>query len=298
MGLLEQVAADNPSLVPYGTNFKAPVYCWNDQWPFAAEGIPGMRLGTSNPTVLEPLPHQLRDHRPGRLRVPGKDRQVHLPRRLATGARPAAVRPAGARRDARREHRRRRLARRRGGRRHRGAPRRRRRRLLGGLRRLRRRQGRPSATSPAPTARCWRSRRPSTTTSPRSTAGTTRSTRTSRYCDDVQQLNASLAALGEAVVDPDAAAGPLWDVGQMYYGLVFSYDAFVDDQQRHAPDYYRICLGRPGPAGALPRPRRGVRPDLRRRIRRRGGEPRGRARQRAGSPRRAARRAWRTPSRW
>ena len=36
--------------MPYGTSFKAPVYCWNDQWPFAAEGIPGMRLGTSNPT--------------------------------------------------------------------------------------------------------------------------------------------------------------------------------------------------------------------------------------------------------
>lgn len=51
------------------------------------------------------------------------------------------------------------------------------------------------------------------------------------------KLNASLAALGEATVDPDAAAGPLWDVGQMYYGLTFSYDAFVDDRQRHDPGY-------------------------------------------------------------
>jgi hypothetical protein len=54
---------------------------------------------------------------------------------------------------------------------------------------------------------------------------------------DVLKLNASLAALGETTVDPDAAAGPLWDVGQMYYGLTFSYDAFVDDRQRHDPGY-------------------------------------------------------------
>ena len=62
----------------------------------------------------------------------------------------------------------------------------------------------------------------------------------------MQQLNASLEALGEAAVDPDAAAGPLWDVGQMYYGLTFSYDAFVDDQQRHDPGYYRLSWGGQG----------------------------------------------------
>ena len=58
---------------------------------------------------------------------------------------------------------------------------------------------------------------------------------------DVQSLNASLEALDAAIIDPDAAAGPLWDVGQMYYGLTFSYDAFVDDQKRHDPTYYRIA---------------------------------------------------------
>ena len=62
----------------------------------------------------------------------------------------------------------------------------------------------------------------------------------------MQSLNASLEALDAAVIDPDAAAGPLWDVGQMYYGLTFSYDAFVDDQQRHDPGYYRIAWGGQG----------------------------------------------------
>jgi hypothetical protein len=32
----------------------------------------------------------------------------------------------------------------------------------------------------------------------------------------------------------------------MYYGLMFSYDAFVDDQQRHDPSYYRIAWGGQG----------------------------------------------------
>jgi len=245
VALLKQVAADNPDLVPYGSNFTAPVYCWNDQWPFAAEGIPGMRLGTSNPTysslyhtnyetidlvdytylakiakfifrtewALENglLPYDL----PARAKT------------LAASVNGDALMAAGA--DA------------------------------GTVARLVDDVAAFSAACDAYDAGkgsikqveranckllriekiihdefialdCW-----DYTIYPHQ-----------QVFRDVQKLNASLAALDATVIDPDAAAGPLWDVGQMYYGLMFSYDAFVDDQQRHDPSYYRIAWGGQG----------------------------------------------------
>jgi hypothetical protein len=45
---LQKAVADFPELVPYGTNVVTPVYCWNDQWPLTAEGIPSVELATAN----------------------------------------------------------------------------------------------------------------------------------------------------------------------------------------------------------------------------------------------------------
>lgn len=245
VGLLEQVAEDNPELVPYGTNFTAPVYCWNDQWPFAAEGIPGMRLGTSNPTYSS-LYHtnyetiDLVDY--GYLAKIAKF-VFRLDWRLENGLLPydlparaetlAASVDGDALLDA-------------------GAD-------PGIVSRLVDDVGAFTAACDAYDAGkdairdiaranrkllciekiihddftaldCW-----DYTIYPHE-----------QVLRDVQQLNASLEALGESTVDADAAAVPLWDVGQMYYGLMFSYDAFVDDQQRHDPGYHRIAWGGQG----------------------------------------------------
>jgi hypothetical protein len=243
--LLNQTAADNPSLVPYGTRFRAPVYCWNDQWPFAAEGIPGMRLGTSNPTYSS-LYHtnyetiDLVDY--GYLakiakfifRVDWRLESGLLPYDLPARAETLAASvdgdvllDAGADADT--------VA-----------------RLVDDVAAFSAAcdaydAGKESISDVARANRtllavetaihddftaldCW-----DYTIYPHE-----------QVLRDVLQLNASLAALGEATVDPDAAAGPLGDVGQMYYGLTFSYDAFVDDQQRHDPDYYRIAWGGQG----------------------------------------------------
>lgn len=243
--LLNQTAADNPSLVPYGTRFRAPVYCWNDQWPFAAEGIPGMRLGTSNPTYSS-LYHTnyetidlvnygyLAKIAKFVFRVDWRLEHGLLPYDLPARAETLAASvdgdvllDAGADADI--------VA-----------------RLVDDVAAF-------SAACDAYDA------------DKASISNITRANRTllaietaihddftaldcwdytiyphEQVLRDVLKLNASLAALGEATVDPDAAAGPLWDVGQMYYGLTFSYDAFVDDQQRHDPDYYRIAWGGQG----------------------------------------------------
>jgi Zn-dependent M28 family amino/carboxypeptidase len=243
--LLQKVAADNPDLVPYGTNFTAPVYCWNDQWPFAAEGIPGMRFGTSNPTYsslyhtnYETIDLVNYDYLAKIAKFIFRTEWAlengllpyDLPARaktLAASVDGDALLAAGADADT--------VA-----------------RLVDGV----------AAFSAACNAYdagkgsirhvesancklvriekiindeftaldCW-----DYTIYPHE-----------QIFRDVQKLNASLGELGKAVVDPDAAAGPLWGVGQMYYGLTFSYDAFVDDQQRHDPGYYRIAWGGQG----------------------------------------------------
>jgi hypothetical protein len=243
--LLQKVAADNPDLVPYGSNFTAPVYCWNDQWPFAAEGIPGMRLGTSNPTYsslyhtnYETIDLVNYDYLAKIAKFIFRTEWTlengllpyDLPARaktLAASVDGDALLAAGADADT--------VA-----------------RLVDGVAAF-------SAACDAYDAGkgsircverancrlikiekmihdefialdCW-----DYTIYPHE-----------QVFRDVQSLNASLEALDAAVIDPDAAAGPLWDVGQMYYGLTFSYDAFVDDQQRHDPGYYRIAWGGQG----------------------------------------------------
>jgi hypothetical protein len=245
VALLKQVAADNPDLVPYGTKFTAPVYCWNDQWPFAAEGIPGMRLGTSNPTYSS-LYHtnyetiDLVDYTylakiaKFIFRTEWALENGLLPYDLSARAETlAASVDGGALADA-------------------GAHAATVTRLVDDVAKF-------SAACAAYDAGkasitrvdwansqlieiekiihdefialdCW-----DYTIYPHE-----------QVFRDLQKLNASLDALAETTVDPDAAAGPLWDVGQMYYGLMFSYDAFVDDQQRHDPSYYRIAWGGQG----------------------------------------------------
>lgn len=245
VGLLEQVAADNPDLVPYGTDFTAPVYCWNDQWPFAAEGIPGMCLATSNETYSS-LYHtnyetsDLVDYKylakiaKFAFRVDWRLENGLLPydlparaETLAASVDGDALLAAGADPDT--------VA-----------------RLAGDIDAFSAAcdaydAGKDAIRDVARANRkllwvekqihddftaldCW-----DATIYPHQ-----------QVLGDVQLLNASLEALGENPVVADDAAGPLWGVSQMYYGLTFSYDAFVDDQQRHAPDYYRLSWGGQG----------------------------------------------------
>ena len=44
-----KLAADNKNLLPWDKNFYTTVYCWNDQWPFSANGIPSISFGTGGP---------------------------------------------------------------------------------------------------------------------------------------------------------------------------------------------------------------------------------------------------------
>ena len=46
---LDQVAAANPSLTPYGFEMGAPVYAWNDSWTFAAAGVPSCVFAAVGP---------------------------------------------------------------------------------------------------------------------------------------------------------------------------------------------------------------------------------------------------------
>ena len=245
VALLSQVAADNPDLVPYGTSFTSPVYCWNDQWPFAAEGIPGMRLGTSN-AMYSSLYHTnyetiaLVDYDylakiakfifRTELALDNGLLPYDLPARaktLSASVDGGALAAAGA-----------------------DAP----------------TVARLVDDVAAFTAACdaYDAGKGSIRHVERANCKLVRIEKiindefTALDCwdytiypheqifRDVQKLNTSLGALDKTVVDPDAAAGPLWGVGQMYYGLTFSYEAFVDDQKRHDPGYYRIAWGGQG----------------------------------------------------
>ncbi len=245
VALLEEVAADNPELVPYGSSFTAPVYCWNDQWPFAAEGIPGMRFGTSNPTYSS-LYHtnyetiDLVDYdylakiAKFIFRTAWALENGLLPYDLPARAETLAASVDG---DALMEA---------------GADSTTVVRLVDDV----------AAFSAACDA--YDAGKSSIRHVERANRKLIRIEKIihdefialdcwdytiyphEQVFRDVQNINASLDALGQPVVDADTAAGPLWDVGQMYYGLTFSYDAFVDDQKRHDPRYYRIAWGGQG----------------------------------------------------
>ncbi len=248
VSVLDKVAADNPELVPYGTSFYSPVYCWNDQWPFAAEGIPGIRLGTSNAmyqslyhTNYETIDLVSYDY----LAKVGKflfrtQRSLDcgllpydLPARAASLAASVdgdALKAAGA--DCA---------------------------LVDDL----------VCRIEAFTAACdtYEAGKDCITKATKLKRANNKLLKIVRMVHDdfialsawdytiypheqvfwdLELLNAAIAELEMDPVDPDAAAGPIWDISQMYYGLMFSYDAFVDDQQRHDPSYYRIAWGGQG----------------------------------------------------
>jgi len=46
---LDQVAAANPDLLPYGFNMGSPVFAWNDSWTFTAAGVPACVFGATGP---------------------------------------------------------------------------------------------------------------------------------------------------------------------------------------------------------------------------------------------------------
>ncbi|MEI6450236.1 MAG: M28 family peptidase [Actinomycetes bacterium] len=247
VGMLGKVAADNPDLVPYGANFTSPVYCWNDQWPFAAEGIPGISFGTSNDTYLS-LYHTnyetsaLVDY--GYLakiakfvfRTQGALDSGLLPYDLSARADTLAASIDGS------------------GLAEAGAAPATVNRLFGDVAAFVAAAGAFDDAAAAGTVTdvtaankallavettlndelialdCWDS-----TIYPHE-----------QVFADLKRLNTALAELDKDPVDPDAATAPLWDVAQMYYGLTFSYPAFVEDQKRHDPGYYRIAWGGQG----------------------------------------------------
>ncbi len=248
VSVMEKVAADNPELVPYTSSFYAPVYCWNDQWPFAAEGIPGVRLGTSN-TMYRSLYHTnyetidlvsyeylakigkflFRSQRALDCGLLPYD----LPARaesLAASVDGDALKAAGA--DCA---------------------------LVDDL----------VCRVEAFTAACdtYEAGKDCITKATKLKRANNKLLKIVRMVHDdfialsawdytiypheqvfwdLELLNAALAELENDPVDPDAATAPIWDIAQMYYGLMFSYDAFVDDQQRHDPSYYRIAWGGQG----------------------------------------------------
>jgi N-acetylated-alpha-linked acidic dipeptidase len=247
VGLLGKVAADNPDLVPYGTNFTSPVYCWNDQWPFAAEGIPGISFGTSNDTYSS-LYHTnyetsaLVDY--GYLakiakfvfRTQGALDSGLLPYDLSARADTLAASIDGA----------------------------------GMIE-----SGATTATVDSLVAEVDAFVAAAGAFDDAAAAGTVTNVTAANKAllavettindefialdcwdstiypheqvfADLKRLNTALAELDKEPVDPDAATAPLWDVAQMYYGLTFSYPAFVEDQQRHDPGYYRIAWGGQG----------------------------------------------------
>ena len=248
VALLEEIAAANPELVPYGTRFTSPVYCWNDQWPFAAEGIPGFSFATTNPTYSS-LYHTQYDNydlvdfdylakvakfifRTQRALDCGVI-PYDLPARAASlsdSVDGAALKAAGA--DCA---------------------------LVEDL----------VCRIDAFTAACdtYDAGKDCITKPTKVKRANNKLLKIVRMVHDdfialdawdytiypheqvlwdLERMNEVLAELDKDPVDPDAAATPIWDISQMYYGLMFSYEAFVDDQQRHDPSYDRIKWGGQG----------------------------------------------------
>ncbi len=248
VALITEIAAANPELVPYGTRFTSPVYCWNDQWPFAAEGIPGFSFATTNPTYSS-LYHTQYDNidlldygymakiakfvfRTQRALDCGL-LPYDLPARAASLSDSVdgdALKAAGA--DPA---------------------------LVDDL------VCRVAAFSAA--ADTYEANKDCITKPTKIQRANNKLLKIVRMVHDefialdawdyttypheqvlwdLEQMNAVLAELEKDPVDPDAAATPIWDISQMYYGLMFSYEAFVDDQQRHDPSYDRVRWGGQG----------------------------------------------------
>lgn len=245
--LLERLAAENPDLVPYGTRFTSPVYCWNDQWPFAAEGVPGFSFATSSP-LYSSLYHTQYDT----LELIDYDYMAKIAkfvfrtqRALDTGLLPYDL---SSRADS--------LA-----------------ASVDGDELLA--AGADAATVArlvddvdafVAAAYAYDEAAAAGEVAPVKKANETLLAAVTTIHDeftaldcwdytvyphqqvlwDTQYLNESIAELQKDPVDPDAAAGPLWNVGQMYYGLTFSYEPFVQDQARHDPDHPRANWGGQG----------------------------------------------------
>lgn len=245
--LLDTLAAENPGLVPYGTRFTSPVYCWNDQWPFAAEGIPGFSFATTSP-LYSSLYHtqyeasDLIDY--GYMAKVGKF-IFRTQRALDTGLLPYHM---SARADS--------LA-----------------ASVDGTELLEAGADPDTVTrltadvdAFVDAAYAYDEAAAAGKVGPVRTANTTLLAAVTTIHDeftaldcwdytvyphqqvlwDTQALNEAIAELQRDPVDPDAAAGPLWNVGQMYYGLMFSYEAFTQDQARHDPGHRRINWGGQG----------------------------------------------------
>lgn len=244
--LLTRTAARNPSLVPYGSSFAGPVNSWNDSWPFAAEGVPGMSFGANgdygasvyhtNYETKELVDfdylnligkfifrvHKALDTR--RLlpydftaRAQAVTNTAKSDELLAAGANATTVTALESS-------------------------------LAGFTRAAKRFNSRRASIEDVPAAN-KRLIGIASLLSDKFTAldawGMTCHPH-QHLLWDIEYLNTMIAELEKTPVDPDAATAPMWSVSQMYYGLTYDYAAFLDDQARWAPDYPYLYWGAQG----------------------------------------------------
>lgn len=244
--VLNRIAARNPDLVPYGSSFTGPVNSWNDSWPFAAQGVPGLCLSTSNDefwsryhTNYETKALVDWDYLPLIGKFVFRTERALDSRRLLPydlGARADAIAAtvdedelvqAGA--DVATVN-----------------------RLVRDIRRFTVAADRFTATRGAITNVAATNRQLIAIAS----ALTDKLTALDAWgmtCYphqqvlwDTEYINTAIAELKKTPVDSDAATAPLWNVSQMVYGLTYDYPAFVDDQARWAPGYPRLFWGGQG----------------------------------------------------
>jgi hypothetical protein len=246
VSLLTRVAAENPTLVPYGAKFAGPVNSWNDSWPFAAEGVPGMSFTAAGAygasvyhTNYETKALVDFDY----LELIGKfifrvqkalDTSCVLPYDFA--ARADAVAGSadadellGAGADAEVVSR---LSS----------------SIAGFTNAAERFNAKRGSIKDVPAAN-GRLVEIASLLSDKLTAldawGMTCYPH-QHLLWDIEYINATIAELEKSPVDPDAATAPLWNVSQMYYGLTYDYAAFLDDQARWALDYPYLYWGGQG----------------------------------------------------
>ena len=98
---------------------------------------------------------------------------------------------------------------------------------------------------------CFASRSSSAATSPPSTGGTARRSRTLRSFGTCRGYRRRWPHSPSDPADTDAALAALDGVGYTYYGKEFSREVFLLEQERHDPSYERIFWGG---MGHLPEP--------------------------------------------